>query len=468
MKGWTRWLQQSAIKANCWQPGGGAAAAPRGGDDYQQSNKRARTDQGVDIDALKRVLAGHSGAKGFGKGSKGDIYKVSWEEPAPAPKQPMVLQDMYCCKVRNAFDEIAPGNEEEVHEEKNETNIWNQDFFRIEKHAICNSLSYTAAAKELHRKNSMHEWNVAIGRKKLSRTSTTKRSAARRRRQDSDEDASPKAKPLLQCIECNLSASLDNGSCSAPKPTSKAESVIGTVDHISTDFVDSLDASALNILHDQSKWELVKVTIDSGACDHVMPKEIGKRFEIFPTKESLAGRNFSAANNTAIKNYGAREISGVTDDWTPMVDLKFNVADVKRCLCVFDAFLLLCNLFVLFIAAFSQSFLHLLFGVREDGTEGDARRDSDEGDESGENRVDFVSFGCDYISCRKAWSEKQRRKGRPRGHHGGGGKAIKFRREIQFGRVLEHEIEEEASCTSTKRCKPIHKRALRVQGKTSI
>ena len=320
------------IKANCWQPGGGAAAAPRGGDDYQQSNKRARTDQGVDIDALKRVLAGHSGAKGFGKGSKGDIYKVSWEEPAPAPKQPMVLQDMYCCKVRNAFDEIAPGNEEEVHEEKNETNIWNQDFFRIEKHAICNSLSYTAAAKELHRKNSMHEWNVAIGRKKPSRKSTTKRSAARRRRQDSEEDASPKVKPSLQCIECNLSASLDSDSCSAPKPASEAESVIGTVDHISTDFVDSLDASALNILHDQSKWELVKVTIDSGACDHVMPKEIGKRFEIFPTKESLAGRNFSAANNTAIKNYGAREISGVTDDWTPMVDLKFNVADVKRCL----------------------------------------------------------------------------------------------------------------------------------------
>ena len=74
------------------------------------------------------------------------------------------------------------------------------------------------------------------------------------------------------------------------------------------------------------------MTVDSGACAHVMPKDMATRFDIFPTKESLAGKNFSAANNTTIKNHGAREISGVTDDWVPMTDLKFHVADVKRCL----------------------------------------------------------------------------------------------------------------------------------------
>ena len=97
------------------------------------------------------------------------------------------------------------------------------------------------------------------------------------------------------------------------------------------DALDELEESNINIMKDQSKWELLEVTIDSGACDHVIPRECGTRFELFPTKESLAGRNFSAANNTIIKNHGAREVFGVSDGWVP-TEMRFNVADVKRCL----------------------------------------------------------------------------------------------------------------------------------------
>ena len=175
----------------------------------------------------------------------------------------------------------------------------------------------------------MKDWSVAVagGKQQHSKKGISKKEAARRRRLDEsclDERGHGRDNSIGKSVDYSgngIDATVATTDCS-----------IGTINNISTELMNTLDASTLNIMRDRSKWELLKVTIDSGACDHVMPKELGTRFEIFPTEESLSGKNFPAANNSTIANHGAREISGVTDEWVPMADLKFNVADVKRCL----------------------------------------------------------------------------------------------------------------------------------------
>ena len=51
---------------------------------------------------------------------------------------------------------------------------------------------------------------------------------------------------------------------------------------------------------------------DSGAVDHVLTKKAAEAFPVKPTAMSKAGVGFTAANGTPIRNYGARELKGVT------------------------------------------------------------------------------------------------------------------------------------------------------------
>ena len=91
------------------------------------------------------------------------------------------------------------------------------------------------------------------------------------------------------------------------------------------------DICNIDVVRDESKWELLEVTIDSGACDHVIPHGMAKRFKLFETDESRNGKGFSAANNSVIKNYGTKRVSGLTGEWCP-IEMTFHAADVKRAL----------------------------------------------------------------------------------------------------------------------------------------
>ena len=68
-----------------------------------------------------------------------------------------------------------------------------------------------------------------------------------------------------------------------------------------------------------------KITIDSGAADCVMPKEVlGDRFPLLPAKEGI---RFCAANGTPIQNYG-RLFS--TAEKRGLNCMQFHVTDVKK------------------------------------------------------------------------------------------------------------------------------------------
>ena len=62
------------------------------------------------------------------------------------------------------------------------------------------------------------------------------------------------------------------------------------------------------------EWEVIPITVDSGAVDTVGPKAAGKAFPIVPTRESQLGLGYRAANGSPIRNFGERAIEGHTEE----------------------------------------------------------------------------------------------------------------------------------------------------------
>merc|ERR1711873_117261 len=76
-------------------------------------------------------------------------------------------------------------------------------------------------------------------------------------------------------------------------------------------------------------YEVIKVTADSGAVDHVAPKSTGKKFKTRDTEASKRGMHYIAANGTKIMNQGEKTISGVTEEDVPL-NMTWQVAEVKK------------------------------------------------------------------------------------------------------------------------------------------
>ena len=79
----------------------------------------------------------------------------------------------------------------------------------------------------------------------------------------------------------------------------------------------------------QGKYEMVKVTADSGAADHVAPVQTASHLEVKETEASRQGVKYVAANGHKIANLGQRKIQGVTDKGVPL-GMTRQVADVKK------------------------------------------------------------------------------------------------------------------------------------------
>jgi hypothetical protein len=76
---------------------------------------------------------------------------------------------------------------------------------------------------------------------------------------------------------------------------------LGKLDKVTTEHVDE-------------NWEVIRVTLDSGATDHVIDEETGKQFGMQETATSRRGGYYRAANNTKIMNMGERKIAGYTTE----------------------------------------------------------------------------------------------------------------------------------------------------------
>ena len=79
----------------------------------------------------------------------------------------------------------------------------------------------------------------------------------------------------------------------------------------------------------EAMYEVIKVTADSGAVDHVAPESFAKSTPLKATRASSSGMYYTAANGTKIKNKGEKHIKGFTREQTP-IDMTWQVADVKK------------------------------------------------------------------------------------------------------------------------------------------
>ena len=86
---------------------------------------------------------------------------------------------------------------------------------------------------------------------------------------------------------------------------------------------------------DKGIWEKITFVGDSGAVDHVINKDTANGFKTYDTPASRAGIGFRAANNSVIKNYGQKKLSGITDR-NDEFRMSVNVTDCKRNLASFN------------------------------------------------------------------------------------------------------------------------------------
>ena len=78
-------------------------------------------------------------------------------------------------------------------------------------------------------------------------------------------------------------------------------------------------------------WYPLNVTIDSGACDHVVPPNLIDPSQVKVTEAVRQGVHYTTANGSKLANLGEIEVEGVTDDQT-CLNLTFQVAAVKKSL----------------------------------------------------------------------------------------------------------------------------------------
>jgi hypothetical protein len=78
-------------------------------------------------------------------------------------------------------------------------------------------------------------------------------------------------------------------------------------------------------------WSKLRIQMDSGAIDHVMPKDAAPGVSMHPTKASQSGRGYSAANGTKIGNHGEKVLRGVTEEGNQFA-MAVQCADVTKTL----------------------------------------------------------------------------------------------------------------------------------------
>ena len=91
------------------------------------------------------------------------------------------------------------------------------------------------------------------------------------------------------------------------------------------------EVNAVPTTNQDSSFEVITVTVDSGAYNTVGPPKVGTHFEVKPTEASASGRHYRAANGSVIRNYGQRVVTGRTNEGT-LVSMPIQVADVGKVL----------------------------------------------------------------------------------------------------------------------------------------
>ena len=78
------------------------------------------------------------------------------------------------------------------------------------------------------------------------------------------------------------------------------------------------------------EWFELEVTVDSGACDTVMPATMAQHIKVLESPESKVGNKYEAANGNPLDNLGERICRLSTDGTSENRVMRFQVADVNK------------------------------------------------------------------------------------------------------------------------------------------
>ena len=74
----------------------------------------------------------------------------------------------------------------------------------------------------------------------------------------------------------------------------------------------------------------MEVTVDSGACDTVMPLSMCEGISVVPSAASFKGMSYEVANGQRIPNLGERRMEMLTPGSRKHKSITFQVADVHK------------------------------------------------------------------------------------------------------------------------------------------
>ena len=140
--------------------------------------------------------------------------------------------------------------------------------------------------------------------------------------EDNEEEEGPvAAKEVDKCGEPNLRAQIvkkkNTFDC---KKSTKAVSTL----------TKCAPTSLSPVGHEKSNdWQLLSVTIDSGACDNVIDPEDVPDYEVRETKASRSGEAFASATGETIPNLGELEVPFLTREQS-WQNLKMQACDVSK------------------------------------------------------------------------------------------------------------------------------------------
>ena len=80
----------------------------------------------------------------------------------------------------------------------------------------------------------------------------------------------------------------------------------------------------------EPEWYEIEISVDSGACDTVMPTKFGSHISMVATAKSRSGFEYEVANGEGLFNMGERRCFMMTENSDTMKRIAFQCADVHK------------------------------------------------------------------------------------------------------------------------------------------
>ena len=116
--------------------------------------------------------------------------------------------------------------------------------------------------------------------------------------------------------------------CLESKPHRTADSSKGNT-RVQLSILEAVNRKAISAV-ETPEWREIEVTVDSGACDSVMPTSHCMHIPIHPNGNSISGLEYEVANSMTLLNVGESRVKVRTENSETERQMVFQCADVHK------------------------------------------------------------------------------------------------------------------------------------------